>query len=581
MRLKRVNTKAGATKARASAAAIDALVAAVVPAGPATGAVESATPDGETAAEAAVVVAVVGLDDAGGVPAPEAVVVDVFPEAAGVAAGPEAAPEAVVPVREVELEVVFASRLVGQTVRIRDNLRDRHEEDWAALIATSAWVQASEPGRAEAGPAPESGINPYRATTKARRISNCDIESLCALPAVVADDDRLSQVALVASPVQGSVRMPGPLRSEVVATMSVTIMPASGQASEPEAADETEVATTFDRWAEGEGAWHQDQDADGEPTDQAPASDALALVLETADDAVESCAAMFASELIAAVSLELNPPAEPHCSVADLVSAAAAVSLELNPLAELAEPVDPPPASVSPVVSTPAPMPPVEPPPASVSPVVSTAAPMPPVESPPAPVPPVVSTPAPSPAEPPVLLPGGVQESPQAPVVVPEMVAVPSQVALPPLPAGFRQVRTLLFDDGPLFSAHPLLVTVIIEPLPRSGESPPPQVALSVEPPPPPAPPPAPNPPMPPTPAPKPVPLASAKPKLAEPSRVTPVAPVSLVGGVVAFGASIGRALGLGAPPRGLVAGVQKKSAVAHGGGGKVRPSGVQGRPGR
>ena len=454
--------------------------------------------------------------------------------------------------------MVFAARLVGVHKPRRDTVRDHPGEDWAALIATATWVNTGETAAVtEAGPAAEAGINPYRTTTKARKISNRDIASLCALPSVETKGDRMSLVAMEAAPIIAPVRMPGLLRSEVVASMSVAI-PVAREAVAEEGA---ETAAVFDRWAEGEGAWRQPEEAADYPLAAPEAA--------PEPEAAPAPEAAPRGEPAVTVSQELNPLAEPEPTleagptleaVPTLEALAVAeefvvtVSQELNPLAEPEpEPEPEPIAAPAPIPPPPPPLPPPPPPPHPV------------IESPPAPAP-----------------------VPAVPTVVTQ------QFSVPPVPAGARQVRTLLFDAGPLFSSHPVLVTVIIEPLPRPDLSSPPVLAES-RPEPVAAEAPKPAEPVkskPAEPA-KPKPVEGGKGKPAETGGAHPGAPVSLVGGVMSLGVSIGKAvggvLGFGArrrrsvagPASGPVGGVQKKSAAGQGGGGKIRPSGVQGKPRR
>ena len=390
---------------------------------------------------------------------------------------------------EGELEVVFAKGLGGRAIR----LRERPEEGWAALIAASSWVGPNDPSGSAAGSAPDAGINPYRATTKARRISNRDITGLCALPSLAARDEPMNRVAVAAAPPPAAVRMPGPTRSEVMATLIPTGVPAGNPVVREAAVEASEAAAAFDRWAEGEGAWRHDPVA-AEP--------------EPAEEIYP-----------AAVVVAAPPASEPSPSVdMPLVVEAA----EPPPVTEAAKPI---PAAASALMRD-APAPAAEPP-----------------------------HPAPGPS------------------------------VLPPLPAGTRQVRTLLFDTGPLFSRHPLLVTVIIEPLPRPGESPPAQPAepvspmVAAEP----APPVVGAEPASPTAAATSASVVSPRGARGAPAR-SRTRPVSLLGGILGLGASLGSsvvgALGFGGRARAVSS--QKKSPPEPGDGGKVRPPGVQeGKPRR
>ena len=588
-----------------------------------------------------------------------------------------------VPVPVAELEVVYASRLSPVSVPLRDTVRDRPHEAWAALIAGSSWVKGTA-AAADAGPGapeaavPEAGPVLHRPGIRARRVSSADLGGLCALPAIVAKeleplavtrveaaapavrvtpprresagallaeaaaapaaaDAAVAAVAVLvveadvdtgatvdsdvatdtgstdpavsgaaghadsieapvaALPVSavpdpvvsggdgraGSIEapvaalpvsaVPDPVvsggdghadlveASVAVPPVSTVSDPAVPDPAVPDTAESGETASVFDRWADGEGAWRHEQGAD--------------LVTPSADE----------SEVPVAITADSEPAASPAGSRPDLTVAVAPPSLP--------EPLAPSPAPVLPLRSEP-----LVPP------------------SPPAPVAaPLASEPV-APAPPPVVRP---------------VVSVSR-------PVGFRQVRTLLFDDGPLFSSHPVLVTVIIEPLPAAGESPPPEVAQpTAAPEPGPAPValvrdearsaealrplPTPRPQAEPPSAPPPTATGSSRPApAAEGPRSTasaegprsttsaegprsapaaeaarPLVAVSLLGGVLALGASLGRAVGglfgLGgrakSPAKGTakapVGGGQKKSAPGHGGGGKVRPSGVQGKPRR
>ncbi len=561
-----------------------------------------------------------------------------------------------VPVPVAELEVVYASRLSPVSVPLRDTVRDRPHEAWAALIAGSSWVKGTA-AAADAGPGapeaavPEAGPVLHRPGIRARRVSSADLGGLCALPAIVAKeleplavtrveaaapavrvtpprresagallaeaaaapaaadaavaavavlvveadvdtgatvdsdvatdtgstDPAVSGAAGHADSIEAPVAalpvsaVPDPVvsggdghadlveASVAVPPVSTVSDPAVPDPAVPDTAESGETASVFDRWADGEGAWRHEQGAD--------------LVTPSADE----------SEVPVAITADSEPAASPAGSRPDLTVAVAPPSLP--------EPLAPSPAPVLPLRSEP-----LVPP------------------SPPAPVAaPLASEPV-APAPPPVVRP---------------VVSVSR-------PVGFRQVRTLLFDDGPLFSSHPVLVTVIIEPLPAAGESPPPEVAQpTAAPEPGPAPValvrdearsaealrplPTPRPQAEPPSAPPPTATGSSRPApAAEGPRSTasaegprsttsaegprsapaaeaarPLVAVSLLGGVLALGASLGRAVGglfgLGgrakSPAKGTakapVGGGQKKSAPGHGGGGKVRPSGVQGKPRR
>ena len=516
-------------------------------------AAEAGSPVAMAVAEPAAEVAAVGAaGDDGGAPAadaeggPEPAIEAALDEtvtgpAASVAvavAEPAAEVEAAAPAVAAgpagEFDVVFAKGLGGQAIKLRDTRRDRPDDAWASLIATSSWVKPGEPTGAAAA---DGGINPYRTTTKARRISNLDIASLCALPSVETKDDRMSRVAVEAAPTPPTVRQPGPSRSQVVAALASVAVAAAREAAEVSAA-----TAIFDRWAEGEGAWSHDLPAGGPPPDEA-----------------------FAAGAASPAALAAGPVEKPPAGAPE---AARAPDLSLAAVAAIAEPV-----ATAPAPAEPAPIEPASPAPALMAPAPIAATMSPATPSPAA----VPVAPLPSPAAVEAVAAAKAPTAPPAPAPAPAPAAVAAARASGPahLPAGSRQVRTLLFDDGPLFSSHPVLVTVIIEPLPQPDESPPAQPAILKDAARPAAPREASRPPSP-ADATSPAPAVAGRRGGA--ARAQP-ATVSLLGGVVGLGVSFGRAvggvLGLGGPAP--AAGGQKKSGAAQGGGGKVRPSGVQG----
>ncbi|MEI7609027.1 MAG: hypothetical protein WCJ64_16745, partial [Rhodospirillaceae bacterium] len=245
----------------------------------------------------------VGDDAAAAVP--DAAAMEPVP-AAGLIVDPAAPPmPAPVPppaAPEGELEVVFVKGLGGQAVKLRDTQKTRPEEAWASLIATSSWVKPGEPAGSSGGAAPEAGLNPYRATTKARRISNGDIASLCALPSVEAKDDRMSRIAVEAAPASGPVRMPGPTRSQVMAAL----ISSEGAGVREAAGEASEAAAAFDRWAEAEGAWRHDPDGGDRAS---PAEEVFAPVMDA--EAVPEAAAVSPAPVPAPPPLAVAPAESP------------------------------------------------------------------------------------------------------------------------------------------------------------------------------------------------------------------------------------------------------------------------------
>ncbi len=398
--------------------------------------------------------------------------------------------------------------------------KKRTDASWVSLITTSSWSNGNKHIQSPSDPVLEVGPIPYKTIAKLQPVSSCDYGSIFTLPAVIV---REPQIRTTESDVEPILPPPSPPKLGDIEGSDEQVCVA---APAHHKAEETSNTAFFDRWAEVEGAWNDDKDVDENPTLEVAAT----FATTSNETLTQEVASNDATTTIPLLQLALQDvPLDPDLH-----------TLPTTPETDRGNPL---PALDTTVMSEP-PISPLT----SISETSSLEQQLPISPSAPPMVGPVVGT-----------------------------VEVPLEIPLP-LPDGRRLVRTLLFDEGPVFSAHPVQVTVIVEPKLQLSGQPADKVTEPI--------------------------VATISTLLAEPSSQAPAfappngmrlasstvptrsnsgpASPSLFTAVVGLGVSFGKAvssiIGFGGKPPSAPAGVRSRPAAGQGTGAKSRSTGIQRR---